>query len=264
MPTSLSAYLQPSDRTAKPRSHGLTMIIDTASQSATEFNALVQDYNDSIDLVKFSFGSAAVTPLPILNRKTDQLRQQGIPYFFGGTFTELHILQRKFGEYLKLCQEYGCTLIEISNGTVPIDNAEKTRYITEAASSGLRVVSEVGYKDPKRSKALSARDWIEAIRADFAAGAEYVITEARESGTSGLADTEGHLRIAVLKDILESDLPLDRIIFEAPTKELQTGFIERLGSNVNLGNVALDDVIALESLRQGLRADTMLHFYKSE
>jgi len=252
------------DRSAKPRSTGLTMVIDSGHQSSEEFGRIIHDYGEYIDMVKFSFGTAVVVPLAVLERKMRCLQEHHIDYYFGGKLAEAHILQNSFEGYLELVREYRCGFVEISNGTLPMSHTDKSKYVAQAAGKGLKVLSEVGYKDPARSKALSAQDWIAAIRQDFEAGASYVITEARESGTSGLADTDGRMRIAVVKDILESDIPVERIIFEAPTTQLQTGFIERLGANANLGNIAVNDVIALETLRVGLRSDTLLLAKPSE
>ncbi|MDQ6928641.1 MAG: phosphosulfolactate synthase, partial [Actinomycetota bacterium] len=152
-----------------------------------------------------------------------------------------------------------CDLVEISNGTIPLPNAEKAAYIRKSARE-FPVVSEVGLKDAMASESLSATDWINSVGEDLDAGATIVIAEARESGKSGICHADGQLRTDVVEQILASGVELDRLLFEAPTKDLQVKFLTMLGPNVNLGNVAPADVIGLETLRLGLRADTLLQF----
>ncbi|MCE3555684.1 phosphosulfolactate synthase [Pseudonocardia sp. RS11V-5] len=144
----------------------------------------------------------------------------------------------------------------MSNGTIPMGNAEKARWISRLAED-FTVVSEVGFKDQGRSADMTPAEWIEAIRSDFAAGAAIVTTEARESGRSGLCTSDGRPRHDVLDDVLATGVDVDRMLFEAPTKELQVWFLQRLGTAANLGNVAAADVIGLETLRLGLRSDTL-------
>jgi phosphosulfolactate synthase len=157
------------------------------------------------------------------------------------------------------CRRYGCRYAEISNGTIALSNADKAHLIERFAHE-FYVLSEVGYKDSERSLHLPPAQWIAYIREDLAAGAERVITEARESGTSGIARPNGEVRYGLIEEILSSGIDSNSLIFEAPNKGLQTYFIRRLGTNVNLANIAMQDVIALETLRLGLRSDTLLDF----
>jgi len=244
------------ERTMKPRPHGLTIVIDNGVP-LHYFQDAIASASSLIDLVKFGWGTALVSDT--LDRKVACLREHGIDYFFGGTLFEKFLSQRKIGAYAEYCRQYKCRYVEISNGTIALANAEKARLITEFAGE-FRVLSEVGYKDSDRSLHLHPAQWIAYIRQDLAAGAERVITEARESGASGICRPNGELRYGLIEEILCSGLDSNSLIFEAPRKELQTYFVRRLGANVNLANILLPDVISLETLRLGLRSDTLLAF----
>jgi phosphosulfolactate synthase len=194
-----------------------------------------------------------------LQRKIVRLREHDVRFWFGGTLFEKFVVQHRFDAFLDLCRTWGCTTVEVSNGTIPLSNTAKAAYIRKCADE-FDVVSEVGFKDVGRSEQLSSAQWIDSIGEDLEAGASLVIAEARESGRSGICRRDGSLRDDLVDDILASDVDPDRLMFEAPTKELQTRFVTRLGANVNLGNIPVAEVIALETLRLGLRADTLLHF----
>jgi phosphosulfolactate synthase len=242
-------------RSVKPRRQGLTMVIDNGMPAGAFADAL--DSNaDYIDLVKFGWGTALVTKR--LSEKTAILEEHGIGYFFGGTLFEKFVTQHRFDDYLALCHQHRCGIVEVSNGTIPITNAEKARYISRVAKEFV-VFSEVGYKDQERSAALQPDRWVTYIDQDLKAGATCVIIEARESGKSGICSPDGHIRFDVVEHILSSGISHEALMFEAPTKELQTFCITRLGADVNLGNIAVDEVLATETLRLGLRADTLLH-----
>jgi phosphosulfolactate synthase len=145
--------------------------------------------------------------------------------------------------------------VEISNGTIALSNDEKARVIADFARD-FTVLSEVGYKNSEASQRLHPAKWIEFIQQDLAAGARKVITEARESGTSGICRSDGELRYGLIAEILDSGLDPNDLVFEAPNKALQAYFVTRMGPDVNLGNVAVADVVPLETLRLGLRSDT--------
>ncbi|MCL6488719.1 MULTISPECIES: phosphosulfolactate synthase [Alicyclobacillus] len=242
------------ERPEKPRQTGLTVVIDNGVPVAW-FRDAMESNGAWIDYVKFGWGTAVVTPR--IEEKLEVLDRLGIRYFFGGTLFEKFLVQGRIDDYEAMCLHYGCRDVEISNGTVPLSNSEKARFI-ERFSRRFRVMSEVGYKDVKQSLLLPPHRWIQFIREDFAAGAAYVITEARESGTSGICRENGELRFGLIEEILEAGLDTHRLIFEAPNKTLQKYFIDKLGPNVNLGNVAIGDAIPLETLRRGLRSDTLL------
>jgi phosphosulfolactate synthase len=210
-----------------------------------------------IDVVKFGWGTSVVTD--DLDRKLDVLRANDVRFSFGGTLFEKFVVQDAFDSYLELCRQYRADLVEVSNGTIPMSNTTKAAYIRKCADE-FTVFSEVGFKDPQQSERMSPSQWIDCIAEDMEAGASMVITEARESGRSGICSADGQLRWALIEDILASPIDASRLLFEAPTKALQTHFITRLGPDVNMGNVAPGDVIALETLRLGLRGDTLLYF----
>ena len=242
------------ERTRKPWREGLTVLIDTGAP-ARYFQDVIQSVGPLVDLVKFGWGTSLVSPH--LPEKLQACRTQGVDYFFGGTLFEKFYVQGHVDEYRGYCADRGCRYVEISNGTVDMTNHEKARLIRLFARD-FRVFSEVGYKDSARSLNLPPARWIRFIEEDLEAGAYKTITEARESGTSGICRSNGELRFGLIEEIIESGLDLANIVFEAPNKTLQTYFVTRIGSNVNLANIALDDVVAVETLRQGLRSDTLL------
>jgi oxalate---CoA ligase len=243
------------ERTAKPRGSGLTMVIDSGLPVAYFADAIASAAR-YIDLVKFGWGTAIVTES--LERKISCLRENQIRFCFGGTLFEKYVVQDNFDGFLQFCEHFGCDFVEVSNGTIPLANTEKAAYIRKCAKT-FEVVSEVGVKDARRSEGLDARHWVDCISEDLDAGATLVITEARESGRSGICRPDGTLRVDLVEDILGNGIDPQRLLFEAPTKELQCEFVARLGPNVNLGNIAAGDVIGVETLRLGLRSDTLVH-----
>jgi phosphosulfolactate synthase len=243
-------------RATKPRSTGLTMVIDGGIPLKL-FADIMSSTPELIDFVKFGWGTAIVTGG--LQQKIDVLREHGIGFYLGGTLFEKYVMQERFDDYKRFCVELGCEHVEVSNGTVTMSNAEKASYIRKLTDD-FTVVSEVGFKDPDRSEQLPPSKWVEYINEDLAAGATMVTLEARESGKSGICRPDGALRFGLIEDVLAAGVGQDQLLFEAPTTTLQTYFITRLGTDVNLGNVPASAVIGLETLRLGLRADTLTHF----
>jgi phosphosulfolactate synthase len=243
-------------RATKPRSTGLTMVIDGGIPLKL-FADIISSTPELIDFVKFGWGTAIVTGG--LQQKIDVLREHGIGFYLGGTLFEKYVMQERFDDYKRFCVELGCEHVEVSNGTVTMSNSEKASYIRKLTGD-FTVVSEVGFKDPDRSEQLPPSKWIEYINEDLAAGATMVTLEARESGKSGICRPDGALRFGLIEDVLSAGVGQDQLLFEAPTTTLQTYFITRLGTDVNLGNVPASGVIGLETLRLGLRADTLTHF----
>jgi phosphosulfolactate synthase len=243
-------------RAAKPRRTGLTMMIDGGIPAA-HFADIVSSAAEYIDFVKFGWGTAVVTSN--LQAKIDVLRDCEVGYYVGGTLFEKYVRQGRFEDFRKFCLEIGCQHVEASNGTIELSNSEKASYIRKLADD-FTVVSEVGFKDPDRSEQLPPSRWVEYIREDLDAGASLVTLEARESGKSGICRPDGKLRFGLIEDVLASGISPDSLLFEAPSTALQTYFITRLGPDVNLGNVACNSVIGLETLRLGLRADTLAVF----
>jgi phosphosulfolactate synthase len=238
-------------RTSKPRRRGLTMVIDTGLPTR-QLDSILDSHADLVDVVKLGWGTCLVTS--DLDRKLDMLRSHGVDFYFGGTLFEKFVLQQRFDGFRELLRAHGCRYVEVSNGTLPMTSEQKAVYIREL-SSEFTVYAEVGFKDPARSAALSPEEWVRQVQADLAAGAQTVILEARESGRSGIGGTDGKPQTAVI-DELVSEVDASRLLFEAPTRELQTYLIEQLGANVNLGNIPADGIVNLETMRLGLRADT--------
>ena len=240
-------------REVAPRHRGLTMVIDPGLHTG-RFADAVESVGAYIDIVKFGWCTALVTP--DIKRKIDILHEAGIDFYFGGTLFERFAMDGMVDDWRTLCRTLGATHVEVSNGTIPMSNADKTRWVAQL-SAEFTVVSEVGYKDQDRAASMTSSEWVDAIGADLTAGATLVITETRESGRGGLCYPDGTPRANVVDEVLEAGFDVDRLLFEAPTKDLQCFFVKRVGASVNLGNIHVDDVISLETLRLGLRSDTM-------
>ncbi len=250
----IDTSLELPERRLKPRSRGLTMVIDTGLPTHY-FCDVIASFSELIDVVKFGWGTALVTD--DLKYKLDALRDARVEYYFGGTLFEKYVSQDRFDDWRRLVDRFGCTTVEISNGTIDLTNRQKAGYVRRVAGQ-YTVYSEVGYKDGARSEEMPAQTWIEYIREDLAAGADRVITEARESGRSGICTPSGTLKTDLVDAIVGSGVDTDRLVFEAPTKDIQVHLIRRVGPEVNLGNIAAADVVPLETLRLGLRGDTLL------
>jgi phosphosulfolactate synthase len=248
--------LQLPRRAAKPRRTGRTMVIDGGTPTS-HFADLVSSAAEYIDYVKFGWGTAVVTSG--LRTKIEVLLANDVGFYFGGTLFEKYVLQGRFDEFRQLCLEYSCQHVEVSNGTIPMSNSEKASYIHKLAGD-FTVISEVGFKDASRSEQLPPSSWISYIQEDLEAGASMVTLEARESGRSGICRPDGALRFGLIEDVLTSGIDQDQLLFEAPSTVLQAYFVTRIGPDVNLGNVPADGVIGLETLRLGLRADTLATF----
>ena len=248
--------LQLPHRPTKPRPHGITMVIDNGLPLGA-FRDHLHSTGDLIDFVKFGWGTPLVTR--VLPEKLAALAELEIPFFFGGTLFEKYLSRNAFDDFRAFCLAQGCRYVEVSNGTIDLPNDEKARYVDKLAGDFV-VFSEVGVKDSARSEALTADDWVQFIGQDLEAGAALVVAEARESGRSGICHPDGGLRHEVIEGIFQAGIAPERLLFEAPTKDLQTWFVRRVGPNVNLGNIAPGDVVALETLRLGLRSDTLLFF----
>lgn len=239
-------------RVQKPREIGLNILIDNGYPLAY-FSDIAKSMSNKIDFIKFGWCTSLITNN--LNEKIKIANENGIKYFFGGTLFEKFLDQNKLSEYRNYLEEHNCEFVEISNGTINITNSKKCQYIKEF-SKDYKVLSEVGLKDAVKSEEMPPKKWIKYIKEDFDAGAYKVITESRESGTSGICRISGELRIGLIEEIIDSNLNLDDIIFEAPSKKLQIHFINKIGTNCNLANIAFADIIGLETLRLGLRSDT--------
>lgn len=253
-PADVAAALDLPCRESKPRRSGLTLLLDSGLPTGY-FHDVIESSGHLVDFVKFGWGTSLVTK--DLRAKIRALQRAGIEHFFGGTLFERFALQDRLPEYVAFCHQHGCRHVEVSNGTIRLSNEEKAAYV-QRLSREFTVLSEVGYKDSARSERLSADLWVAYLRQDLEAGAALVLAEARESGRSGICRPDGELRQDLVEAILGSGLDSRRLVFEAPTRDLQARFVRRLGPGVNLANVSFADVIGLETLRLGLRSDTLL------
>jgi phosphosulfolactate synthase len=244
------------NREKKTRINGLNILIDNG-YPLRYFEDVMESMNEMIDFVKFGWGTMIVTKN--IDKKIEILRKFNIKYFFGGTLFEKFLYQNKITEYEELLDKYKCEYVEISNGTISMSEEQKSEFI-QNFSKKYKVFSEVGFKDIVKSENLSPKKWIEYIKKDLESGAFKVITEARESGTSGICRSNGEIRLGLLEEIIESNININDLIFEAPNKKLQVYFINKFGSNCNLANISFFDVISLETLRLGLRSDTFFLF----
>jgi phosphosulfolactate synthase len=232
----------------EPRSAGLTHVIDKGL-GPRAWEDVLETSGPYIDVVKLGWGTAYVTPN--LRAKLQVLREK--PVVIGGTFFEVVYAKGKVDEYKRWLSELGLTHVEISDGTVEIPRDEKLELIADLARD-FTVLSEVGSKDS--SVEYSAEEWITWLREELDAGAWKVITEAREGGTAGIFDSGGGMRTELIGEIADA-VGAGDVIFEAPTKAAQAWFVKTLGPEVNLGNIPPDEVIPLETLRLGLRGDTL-------
>lgn len=236
-------------RTAKPRTYGLTCLTDTGITIA-EARAMVEDYGDYVDVVKLGVGSAYVTPR--LKEKVELYQNAGIIVYFGGTLFEKFYSQDKLTDYFSYLEQNGIDTIELSSGTIDIPIGDMVGLVKKAKER-FRVFCEVGCKDKDFIMAPSA--WIGSIRDCLEAGADYAITEGRDSATAGIFRPSGEMRTGLIEEISNA-FDSKRIVFEAPTQPSQMIFINQFGPNVNLGNVNPRDVLILEAQRQSLRYET--------
>jgi phosphosulfolactate synthase len=243
-------------RPSKPRAEGVTHVIDTglSTAAAAGLMALAADH---IDVVRLGWGSAYVTG--DLTAKLDTYRAAGVPVMLGGTLTELSWLRERVDGLIDWLRELEIDRVEVSSGTVAIPPGDKLRLIERLAGEGFTVYAEVGEKDP--NAILAPYRWVELIREALGAGAMQVVCEGRATGDAGMYRPDGEARTGLIEEIVH-EIDGSRLIFEAPQKHQQVWFIERFGPAVNLGNVHPDDVISLETLRLGLRADTLKLFHQ--
>ena len=244
-------------RNPKPRKSGITMVMDKGL-SVDEARNFLDVAHEHVDIIKLGFGSSYVTSN--LEEKLEVFRSFSVPIYFGGTLFEAFLVRNQLDDYIEVCKKYQVDYIEVSDGSVDIPHKEKCTYIERLTQYGI-VLSEVGSKDA--AHIIPPYKWIELMKAELSAGASYVIAEAREGGTVGIYRGTGEVREGLVQEIL-TQIPAEKIIWEAPQKEQQLYFIELLGCNVNLGNIAPTEVIPLEAMRIGLRGDTFHLFLNKE
>jgi phosphosulfolactate synthase len=221
------------------------------------FADLVQSGSDYVDFIKFGWGTSVVAL--DMKEKIKVLQDENVNFYLGGTLFEKYIVQNRFDQFRELCQNYGCEYVEVSNGTIDLSDARKSEYVAEL-SKDFKVISEVGSKDRVHSENMAPNKWIDYIKDDVDAGAILVTLETRESGHGGICRADGELRYGLIEEILTCGIDSNILLFEAPSMELQSYFVRRVGTDVNLGNIAPSDIVALETIRLGLRSETLMDF----
>ncbi len=230
------------------RNGGLTHVLDKGL-GPRGWEDVLETAGDYIDIVKLGWGTAYVTKN--LERKLEVLREK--PVVIGGTFFEVVYVRGKFDEYKRWLTDLGLTHVEISDGTIDIPRDRKLELIQDFARD-FTVLSEVGSKDAEAI--FAPYQWVEWIKSELEAGAWKVITEGREGGTSGIYRPTGEMRTGLVDEIAH-EIDISSLIFEAPSKASQAWFVKHYGPGVNLGNIPPEEVIPLETLRLGLRGDTL-------
>jgi phosphosulfolactate synthase len=237
-------------RPAKPRQVGITHVLDKGLPVA-EMAGVLDTCGAYIDVWKFGWGTAYIDPG--VEAKLAMLAERDILGCVGGTLLEVAWVQGRVAEFLGWAGAVGFPCVEVSRGVAPMRPHEKYELIGKAAAA-FTVLSEVGNKSA--TELMPCIDWADEVAGDLTAGARWVLTEGRESGTVGIYDPKGVVRQDVVEAVLEVG-GVEKIVFEAPRKDQQVWFIQRCGPDVNLANIPVSEVLGLETLRLGLRADTL-------
>lgn len=241
------------ERTEKPRNSGLTMVMDKGI-SMRQAEDMMETSADFIDYVKLGFGTSVVTNN--IKEKIKLYQKNNIKVYLGGTLFEAFVVRNKFDDYEKFIASLGIDSAEVSDGSITIEHDVKCEFISRLAKN-YTVLSEVGSKE--EGVIIHPGRWIKMMQAELDAGASQVIAEARESGNVGIFHKNGSAHTLLINRIVNK-IKLENIIWETPQKSQQVYFLKLFGSNVNLGNIGVDDVIPLETLRLGLRGDTFFSF----
>jgi len=245
------------NRESKPRTKGIAMVMDKGL-SVEEAKNLISTAGHLIDYIKLGFGTSIATNG--LREKIDLFRESGISVYMGGTLFEAFLVRDMFNEYRDLLKKYDIQAVEVSDGSIRINHQLKCDYISKLAEE-FHVLSEVGSKNA--GVELDTNEWINQMSTELEAGSKIVIAEARESGTVGIYKKDGSANTDLI-DQIHAHIPDNKILWEAPQKPQQAWFIRHFGPEVNLGNIAPNEIIALETLRLGLRGDTFFEFLPDE
>lgn len=243
------SFLELPERTVKPRASGVTHVLDKGL-TVVSLDGLLGAAGAYVDFLKLGWGTAYVSE--DVTAKIAHCRAAGVRVCLGGTLLEIAWAQNRIEEYLDWASWLGVPCLEVSNGSVAMVPDEKRRLIQEL-SADFEVLAEVGSKQPGP---VDARLWCEEMLRDLDAGASWLVAEGRESGTVGLYESDGSVRVGLVEAIAAA-VPVDRVIFEAPRRAQQSLLVQILGPNVSLGNVAPDEALSVETLRRGLRSDTI-------
>ena len=243
-------------REEKPRKNGITMVLDKGLGLKTA-ESLMEISGEYVDYLKFGWGTTVVHEQSIIKSKVKMYQSYNITPYTGGTLFELAYKNNKLDEFFREAHELGFKAIEISDGSVSIPHNKKLEAIEMAKNEGFEVLSEVGKKDPNLDKELKLDERIEYMQEELKSGSSLIIVEAREGGKNiGIFDKSGNAKEDEIDYILDN-FNGDKLLWEAPNKDQQVFFILKLGNTVNLGNVSTDDITSLETLRRGLRGDTV-------
>lgn len=244
------------EREEKPRQKGITMVLDKGLGLETA-ESLMNISGDYVDYLKFGWGTSIVHEQDIIKDKVAMYKSRNITPYTGGTLFELAYMNDKLEEFFQEAHDLGFEAIEVSDGSTTISHDKKLECIESAKKDGFEVLSEVGKKDPGLDKELSLDERIEYMQNELEAGSSLIIVEAREGGKNiGIYDKAGNAKEDEIDYILDN-FDGNKILWEAPNKDQQVFFILKLGNDVNLGNVSTDDITSLETLRRGLRGDTV-------
>ena len=240
-------------RASKPREEGLTMVMDKGL-SLNEAENMVALKSELTDIVKLGFGTSLLTRF--IDKKINLYQKSEMMVYTGGTLFEAFVIRNQFDDFCKLMDKLKLEMVEVSDGSISINHDVKCEYI-QKLSKNFKVISEIGSKD--ESIILDDSQWISFMKKELDAGSWKVIAEAREGGNVGMFDPNGNIKKDLI-DKITSDIPVDKILWEAPQKKQQVWFINSFGANVNLGNISPNDIISLECLRLGLRGDTFENY----
>jgi len=244
-------------RPAKPRESGLTMVMDKGL-GLKEAELFIDSSAHLTDVVKLGFGTSYISNN--LKEKINLYKKAGLKVYVGGTLFEAFIVRNMFEDYRKLIDNLGLNMCEVSDGSLEINHDKKCEYIS-TLSKQVTVVSEVGSKE--EGIIIHPNKWTTMMKKELEAGSWKVIAEARESGNVGIYHSNGKTHTLLIDKII-AKIKQENIIWEAPIKSQQAWFIKQFGTNVNLGNIGVHDVVALETLRLGLRGDTFFQFLPKE
>ena len=243
-------------REEKPRQKGITMVLDKGLGLETA-ESLMNISGDYVDYLKFGWGTSIVHEQDLIKNKVAMYKSHDITPYTGGTLFELAYMNDKLEDFFQEAHDLGFEAIEVSDGSTTIHHDKKLECIELAKKDGFEVLSEVGKKDPGLDKELSLDERIEYMQAELDSGSSLIFVEAREGGKNiGIYDKSGNAKEDEIDYILDN-FNGDKILWEAPNKDQQVFFILKLGNAVNIGNVSTDDITSLETLRRGLRGDTV-------
>ncbi len=245
------------ERAVHPRKNGVTMVMDKGI-SLRQAEDMLASSSDYIDFVKLGFGTSIVSKN--VKEKVNLYKDAGIKVYVGGTLFEAFIVRNKFDDYLKYIDDLKLDCAEVSDGSIELEHDVKCEYISKLAKN-YTVLSEVGSKE--EGVIIHPARWIKMMESELQAGAFKVIAEARESGTTGIFHKNGSAHTMLINRIVNK-VKIENIIWETPQKSQQVYFIKLFGCNVNVGNIGVDDVIPLETLRLGLRGDTFFTYLPEE